>query len=124
MNLLMFQKMLDDCNQHRNETPNQTSLRIVYLVDEGIKYTDVVITDASLMTTFTFYSDTGLLYDVQLVDEENYLKLERTPVNGKIFIPLSNDDIDHLLYHQAREEVKRCNAEIERLKALLPKGAK
>ncbi len=34
----------------------------------------------------------------------------------KVFILLTDDEIDHMLYHEARDEVKRCNAEILRLR--------
>ncbi len=37
----------------------------------------------------------------------------------KIFIMVTDDDIDHMLYSKTRDEIKRCNAEILRLRKLL-----
>jgi hypothetical protein len=49
----------------KNSKPN--SIQILYTIDTGDKFTDVVFNDREhLTTTFTFYSDTGELYDVEL----------------------------------------------------------
>lgn len=40
-------------------------------------------------------------------------------MNNKIFILVTDDDIDHMLYSETRDEIKRCNAEILRLRKLL-----